>query len=56
LTRPPSGKYSFATDKPHEHIYAELNRALGDTTTHATMPSLLRRIEILDKWLMEVKE
>ncbi|MFB7619819.1 DEAD/DEAH box helicase family protein [Kitasatospora sp. NPDC056181] len=50
------GKYSFATGKPHEHIHAEMNRSLGDTTTNATMQSLLKRIEMLDRWLKEVEE
>lgn len=50
------GQLSIATGKPHEHIHAELNRALRDTTSTATMPNLLKRIQILDEWLAEVKE
>lgn len=49
------GKYSVVTAKPHEYIHAELNRIRGDTTKNATMESLLKRVEILDKWLKEVE-
>ncbi|MEV8060755.1 DEAD/DEAH box helicase family protein [Streptomyces antimycoticus] len=50
------GQLSYATSRPHEHIHAEMNRHLGDTTSHATMDSLLKRIEMLDKWLKEVSK
>ena len=50
------GRLNLATGKPHQYIHAEMNQALGDTTTTATMDSLLRRVEMLDRWLEEVQQ
>ena len=47
------GRYSIATNKPHEHIHAELNRRFGDNAKTATLETLLKRIELLDRWLKE---
>ncbi|MFD4275853.1 DEAD/DEAH box helicase family protein [Streptomyces cyaneofuscatus] len=48
------GRYSIATDKPHQFIHGEMNRHFGDNSKTATLDSLLKRIELLDRWLKEV--
>ncbi len=45
------GKYSIETDQPHSYIHGELNRILGDSSGDATLPSLMRRVEIVGQWL-----
>lgn len=43
------------TDRPHGHINADLNRALGDTVPTAPLETLKRRLEILDRWIDEAR-
>lgn len=45
------GQLSLRTKKPHNHIHHELNQLLGGTVGTAELPQLLKRVEILDRWL-----
>lgn len=47
------GKLARAKDMKHSHIHAQLNRSTGDTAKTATVVTLHRRLEILDRWLEE---
>lgn len=44
------------TERPHAFINAELNRMCGDKTKTATVETLQRRLEILDRWIESVEE
>jgi superfamily II DNA or RNA helicase len=39
------------SDAQHGHIHAELNRMFGDTVPTASIETLSKRLEVLDKWL-----
>lgn len=43
------GQLSRSTDTRHSYIHAEMNRMLGDTVTTATLESLNKRIDMLEK-------
>lgn len=45
------GKLHRSVDVPHSHIHAQLNNAIGDTVKTATVATLQRRLEMLDRWL-----
>jgi superfamily II DNA or RNA helicase len=47
------GRLFRVADMPYAHIHAQLNRACGDTAQTATMDSLNRRLDLLDRWLEE---
>ncbi len=47
------GKLNRAKELPHSHIHAQLNRITGDNVKTATVETLHRRLEILDRWLEE---
>lgn len=49
------GQLAFLRKIPHDHIHGELNRLFNNQVTTADMPSLLKRIEKVDKWLEEEK-
>lgn len=46
-------RLSYATETPHSHIYARLNQMFGDTVPTATVDTLTRRLDLLDRWLEE---
>lgn len=46
------GRYHRITNTPHSHIHAQLNRELcEDNINEATVETLNKRLEILDRWL-----
>lgn len=48
------GRLAYATDEPHSHIHARLNRLCGEgSIKEATAETLGKRVEILDRWLEE---
>lgn len=47
------GHLHHATDQPYGHIHAELNRICGDAVKIATVDTLNKRLEILDRWFEE---
>lgn len=48
------GRLAYRTDEPHSHIHAQLNRLCHEKSIkEATVETLGKRVEILDRWLEE---
>lgn len=44
-------RYVRNTDVPYSHVHGELNTMFGDKLTTASIETLSKRLEVLDKWL-----
>jgi superfamily II DNA or RNA helicase len=51
LIRRKVGLLNLRTGREHKYIHAELNQMFGGTITTATLPQLMQRIDVLDRWL-----
>lgn len=47
------GRYHYATQTPHNHIHAELNRLCGGPIKTADLEQIQRRIALLRQWIGE---
>ena len=44
------GRYAYATEQPHSHIHAQLNRMYGGKVATATVDELRKRITSVEEW------
>lgn len=45
------GRYAYATEQPHSHIHAQLNRMYGGKVATATVDELRKRITSVEEWI-----
>ena len=45
------GRYAYATEQPHSHIHAQLNRMYGGKVATATVDDLRKRIAAVEEWI-----